>query len=633
MKHLSFVLIIVLTTVRLFAAEPLIPQTWFNDWSNPPAQMRPLQIIHGGVVNYDTPEKMSYFKDKCGLGGIVCNVGPNNYLRNEDEWNRFVKAVKSATEIGLRIWIYDEDGYPSPEAGGVVLDGHPELECLALVYDAQNTDEPFAVRPAYEFTHASNNHAAARRYPNLLDLEATNRFLTVTHEQYRERLGNELFAKIEAFFTDEPSLNAVNIGQIPESVRKNVRVDDPLDPDLKPLPMVPWCNDLPQLYMEKYGNDLLPLRKSLFTGNTEADKTVRENFWQLVGRLNCDRYYDRIRQWCSFYASSFPTFDDPDLPLRIASSGHTLHEEPTYAHVPLDGNKLDVLMKMDVPGLDMLNSDPRAVFWGAWRAAAFPASAAHWKKQRLVMSEVSDFSQQMEGKGPVDLQTMQAACSWQAAWGVTEFTLYYSITGKDYEKVGRGEESHKKFCEFIGRLNSVLRKAVPVRNVELYYPINELQNEYVPMAEPLDLQKMSERTQTLVHDFERTGDLLMKKQIPFVITENLNAINLVSKPEDVNALLKMKMPRIEPQNEWIVLGRFERDGCDIFLLLNTDPKKVYEGKLSVPHEGENRIWTVLDPATGDIRRCETTKYGENEVVPVRLESNQTLLYVSDGTVK
>ena len=624
MKQLSIVLLL-FSTVRLFAAEPLIPQSWLDDWNDPPAQMRPLQIIHGGVVNYDTAEKMAYFKDKCGLGGIVCNVGPNNYLRNEDEWNRFVKAVKYATEIGLRIWIYDEDGYPSPEAGGVVLDGHPELECLALVYDAKNTGEPFAIRPAYEFTHASNNYAASRRYPNQLDPEATNRFLTVTHEQYRKRLGNELFAKIEAFFTDEPSLNAVNIGQIPESSRVNVRVDDPLDSTLKPLPMVPWCNDLPQLYRDEYGEDLLPLRTSLFIGDAEADKTVRGNFWKLVGKLDRDRYYGRIQQWCQSYGSSFPTLDDPTLPLRIASSGHTLHEEGTHAHVPLDGNKLDVLKMMDVPGLDMLNSEPRAVFWGAWRAAAFPASAAHWKNRRLIMSEVSDFSQQMEGPGPVDLQTMQAACSWQAAWGVTEFTLYYSITGKDYEKVGRGEESHKKFCEFIGRLNSVLRKATPVRNVALYYPISELQKEYLPMAEPLDLQKMSEKTLTLVRDFEKTGDLLMTKQIPFVITDDsFNVENLVSKPEDVHTKLKMDMPRIEPQNEWIVLGRFQRNERDIFLLLNTDPEKVYEGKLSVPHDGENGTWAVLNPATGEIRKCDTT----NSDVPVRLEPKQTLLYVS-----
>ena len=32
----------------------------------PSAAMRPLQIIHGGVVRYNTPEKMAYFKDQDG---------------------------------------------------------------------------------------------------------------------------------------------------------------------------------------------------------------------------------------------------------------------------------------------------------------------------------------------------------------------------------------------------------------------------------------------------------------------------------------------------------------------------------------------------------------------------------------
>ncbi|MGL6195323.1 MAG: hypothetical protein ACRC2T_10935 [Thermoguttaceae bacterium] len=51
--------------------EAAVPETWLADWNNPPAETRPLQIVHGGVVNYDTPEKMEYFKEQCGLGGLV----------------------------------------------------------------------------------------------------------------------------------------------------------------------------------------------------------------------------------------------------------------------------------------------------------------------------------------------------------------------------------------------------------------------------------------------------------------------------------------------------------------------------------------------------------------------------------
>jgi hypothetical protein len=605
-----------------------IPDSWQAEWQSPSAAMRPLQIIHGGVVRYDTPEKMAYFKDQCGLGGIVCNVGSKDYLYNDDDWKLFIDAVKSARSLGLRVWIYDEDGYPSPEAGGVVLRGHPELECMALVYDKERTGDPFYVRPAYEFTHASNNYAAARRYPNPLHPEATRRFLEVTHQQYRDRLGDELFASIEAFFTDEPSLNAINIGQIPEEVRKTVRIDDPLDPNLKLLPMVIWCDDLPALYQEKYGDDLMPLRRSLFEGDSAHDKQVRQRFWSLVGELNSSRLYGQIQQWCEDNGSSVPTRDLPELPLRIASSGHTLHEETTHGHVPLDGNKMEALMRMDIPGLDMLTSEPKHVIGSAWRAAAFPASAAWWTGRRLVMTEVSDFSEKMSDAGPVDLNTMCAAAAWQSAMGVTEFTLYYSIKDRD-------EATHKRYCDYVGRLNAILRNARPVYEAVLYYPVTELQEEYIPRAEPLDLRQMSPRTQELTRNFEESGRQLLQRQIPFVISDkSINTLNnpsilYVKTVADVQKIPTTGMPRIAPDNSLIMLGRFERDGWDIFLLVNMGEDE-YVGSLLLP-EGKNpQNRYMLDPATGEISSPVKTSGETNKVFPVKLQSKQALIYVCEG---
>ena len=625
-RTLLFAVLCVCPSLSLFAADTGIPESWRVEWDSPSAAMRPLQIVHGWVANYDTPEKMAYFKDQCGLGGIVCNVGPDNYLYNDAVWKSFVDVVQSAKTLGLRVWIYDEDGYPSPEAGGVVLRGHPELECMALVYDKERSDEPFYTRPAYEFTHAANNFAAGRRYPNPLHPDMTQRFLEVTHQQYRDRLGEELFGYVEAFFTDEPSLNAINIGQLPEEIRKNVRMDDAIDPDLKPFPMVPWCDDMPERYKEKYGEDLMPLCKSLFEGDAETDKQVRQRFWSLVGELNCDRFYGKIQQWCADNGSSVPTLESPGLPLRIASSGHTLHEEPTHAHVPLDGNKLDVLKLMDVPGLDMLASNPKHAAWGAWRAAAFPASAAWWTGRRLVMTEVSDFSEKMSGSGPADLETMCAAASWQSAMGVTEFALYYGINDRD-------EETHKKYCDYVGRLNAILRDAKPVYDVVLYYPITELQAEYLPMAEPLDLSKLSQRTQKLVANFEQSGRLLLEHQIPFVISDKKPEAGsphkyFVETPDDVQKLLAGGLPKIAPDNSWIMLGRFQREGRDIFILLNAGDEP-YDGMLSFASSTGQRSWNALDPATGEISSLGMLRNGANEMIPVKLRPKQTLIYVSE----
>jgi len=639
-----FVLIALFSTDFLFAQEP----SWIKEWNSPQAEHRPLQIVHSWFAQNPDLDKEAARMRNCGLGGIVCNVHSTNYLRDETQWTKFVDSVKAARSAGLRIWIYDEDGYPSLGAGGVVLDGYPELESLALVHDKDST-EPFSIRPAYEHTHASNNFAAARRYPNPLDAAATERFLDVTHEQYRTRLGKELFDQVEAFFTDEPSMMAVNIGQLPDEIRNNVKIADPLDPNVKPLPMVSWVADLPDRYREKYGEELLSQRKSLFAGDTPEDRRIRRQFWSLLGDLNTERFYGQIQDWCRNAGSSVPTPKNSNVPLRLASSGHTLHEENVLCHVPLDGNKLQVLARMDLPGLDELNSDPMVPFYGGWKTTAFPCSAAILTGRRLVMTELSDFAQKISGQKPVDLSWMQAATTIEAVWGVTEFTLYYQIDD-------RGDVIHRQYCDFVGRINAVLRNAAPYRPVLLYYPIETLQEEYIPTGEPFSLQTQSATARQAVESFERLGLLLTQTQIPFTLidSEFLAKAELKGKElelagsryhtlilpdvelpkpvaETIDKLRKSGFrvlvdkkdaitipdaPKLEPANAKIVFGQFKRDGYDIFVLLNADKDNAYEG-CSLNVGGTSGF--ILDPQTGAKMPLLNDR--------IRLAPLQTLLYV------
>ena len=114
-----------------------LPQEWVEQWQDPSATLRPLQIVHG----LDLSNQASYLRDSCGLGGVVCNVGGENYLNSEEEWSQLVKGVRSMHENNLRVWIYDELGYPSLSAGGLVLEGHPDLESLEMVYDQGKTPQ------------------------------------------------------------------------------------------------------------------------------------------------------------------------------------------------------------------------------------------------------------------------------------------------------------------------------------------------------------------------------------------------------------------------------------------------------------------------------------------------------------
>lgn len=640
---------IVLSFPCLALAE--LPGGWLKSWREPATADRPLQIVHGIPAARANLEGMRYYRD-LGLGGVVCNVAFDNYLRSEDNWRNLVSAVEACKALGLVVWLYDEEGYPSGEAGGLVLEKNPEFEAIELAYDPSQP-EPFIIRPSYEHAHAANNYHAARRCPNLIDDRAVRSFIELTHEAYRQRLGGQFGHTIHAVFTDEPSLMAVNLGQLPESVRQKVRVVDPLDPAVKPLPSVPWSYDLPERYRERYGEDLNAKRQSLFTGETDADRRVRRQFWSLIADLIAERYFGAIQDWCRAN--------------QLAASGHTLHEHSIIHHVPLEGNAIKVLSRMDIPGLDMLSSEPLSLARHGWLTPALPSSAAMLNGRRRVMTEVSDFSQKMGNAGPASLADMQATAAWQAVWGVTDFTLYYSPRD-------RSEEDYRAYAAYVGRLNAVLKPASLESEVLLYYPIYDLWAEYLPVGKPLDMASQSARAREIVESFNRLGTLLSRVQVPFGVIDHehlgraaverdgqfslggrrfhtlvlpagvelpAEAAAVVDRLRgaggrviedgpgkayrDAGKLGDVVKPteRLVPSADGLVLGRFVRDGRRVLLILNANTTP-YSGRLASEAPG---AWALLNPVSGEI--SPATKDGEGRIA-IELGPRQALLLVEDA---
>jgi hypothetical protein len=412
-----------------------------------------------------------------------------------------------------------------------------------------------------------------------------------------------------------------------------VRVVDRLDESVKPLPSVPWAGDLPELYRKRYGQDLLKVRRSLFEGTGQLDRQVRRRFWALVSDLVTERYFGQLQDWAQAHG--------------VASSGHTLWEETPLHHVPLEGNALKALGRMDIPGLDLLNSDPEAVIYSGWLTAGLPASAAILNGRRKVMTEVSDFSQRMAGKGNASLTNMQAVAAWQAALGVTEFTLYYN----------RGErlaDDYRSYCDFVGRLNAVLRKARPVPEVLLYYPIYDLWAEYIPIAEKLTIQSQSKRTQQIQKSFLELGQQMVKRQISFAVVDHelltgadvrdaglwiggqgfralvlpagvelpKSAARKMEQFEDAGGKVfrakasQAEVDFIKPagiyesgalsvKSDRIIVGRFVRDERDILLVVNVGAKP-YIGAVTSKNAAK---WLVAEPANGKLERVKVDEAG------------------------
>lgn len=260
---------------------------------------------------------------------------------------------------------------------------------------------------------------------------------------------------------------------------------------------------------------------------------------------------------------------------------------------------------------------------------------------------------------------MQATAAWQASWGVTDFTLYYGIGD-------RSADAYRKYCDYVGRLNAVLKPARPSPQVLLYYPIYDLWAEYLPVAPPLKLDSQSPRARRIVASFMRTGRTLQRNQIPFSLIdhEHLAATTVQDDgtlaiqdqryttlilPEDTELpppaeavvrtfrgqggrvivdrsdaqrlLLEQLQPeyRISPSSDRIALGQFLRDGHRILLVANVG-RQEFNGYLTGQTSGQ---WQAMDPATGAIRPCEKDDAGR---VPVALCGRQAVLFVQTSGI-
>lgn len=479
------------------ATVPPSDRPFAERFADPPADARILKIIHSWP---DSPQEQdALIRDLLlqGFGGVVCNVSFDQYLESETKWAAFVRAVESASQAGMCLWLYDEHGYPSGTAGGITLRGHPEWEARGLLV-AEATSEggevtldlppgtlvraaAFPVTPdgldlaggldlaaslqdrklawhappgrwhvmlitedrLYEGTHAEMSLALKLPYINLLMPEPTARFLEVTHDAYARRLGPDLGRWFVATFTDEPSL---------------------VSHFMRPMPYrpLPWAPDLPAHFRQRRGYDLEPLLPLLIAGSAGAERKVRHDFWLTVGELVADNFFGQIQERCRRYG--------------LLSGGHLLAEEDLLASVSFYGDFFRCLRRLDAPGIDCLTSLPPEV---PWYIARLVSSVADLEGRTLTMCETSDFSQRYRPAGDdrplrqVTEEEIRGTCNRLIWGGINTITSYYSFDALTTSQL-------RRLNQWVGRCCTALRGGHQVADIALVYPNQSVWPHYVP---------------------------------------------------------------------------------------------------------------------------------------------------------
>ena len=509
-----------------------------------------LKLIHSfGFKREDSKERREEIIDsvlgrlcRLGYGGIVTNVDNDLYLESEANWESLRYVIGRAKQLGLRVWLYDEKGYPSGGAGGITLKEHPEFEAKALVEvrsegnipgaladialprghecfiddgsvrledcgktakvfaDNNGIARAYAVKRLYEGTHAEHNVCECRRYINVLDPDAVKAFIDNTYEAYKRNLG-ELFGKIEAIFTDEPSIMAayLNAGLYPHSVL------DRYDDTIPLLPLVVWDSRLPENYQAKWGEALLPKLSELFGPGTKQNAQTRYRFFQTTSDMFENAYFKQLGDWCSNEGLNF--------------SGHVLLEEEILHHPLFEGNIFRFVQHMGIPGIDMLTTLPEGILSQAPTPKLISA-AAHWQGKTEVMSEVSAHMQGAFGQ-KYGMKEVKCALALQRALGITVFPSYYIDSAVS-------EEEFRSVNDFTANICSQLYPAAPetapsfnmMRRTLLLYPIEAAFASSFGSGEQLGSREHTDSERRLETSWQLFNRKLLLSGIEYEITDN-----------------------------------------------------------------------------------------------------------------
>ena len=271
-------------------------------FEDPPAEFRsaPFWIWHEVITEEKIREQLVDFKEK-GFGGVFVHprYGMITEYLSDDWFDLFEYTVKTGEELGLYVWIYDENSFPSGFAGGLVPHYMPDSYSHGQALRIHQSDE-LLPDPGLRYLHffernedgslseiidpetkqgetgdfilfelinyPQNKWHAGYSYVDLLYPGVTEKFLEITMQGYEERFGEHFGKRIPGVFTDEPNI-------APSGGRDVVR----------------WTPDLYDEFEKRWGYRLQDNLLSLFEENGDW-KRVRHNYFQLLLQMFIDRW-------------------------------------------------------------------------------------------------------------------------------------------------------------------------------------------------------------------------------------------------------------------------------------------------------------------------------------------------------
>lgn len=473
--------------------------------------------------------QIEIFKEM-GFGGFNMHVrqGLETPYLGEGYMNAIRFCAQKAQKEGMFAWLYDEDRWPSGVAGGFVTKNPQyrqkyinmcfadKTDCAITKEDAKKTGKPyylcsFSVQIGDDGKMLSykkvdrNADCEGKRYffleqrqggeprynyqsyVDTMDKNAIDEFIKVTHDAFKNSVGDFFGKSIPSIFTDEPQL----YGSLTCSSGFHNR-------DIG----FSWTTDFDQTYKSAFGEDILDFLPELFyTTDSEHAFLTRFNYYTHVNDRFCSAYLDNIADWC----------EKNNLPL----SGHMLGEDALWETMLDNGDNMRCYKNMQMPGVDMLCDDV------VYNTPIQCRSVCRQYGKEVMLSEMYGVT-----GWDFDFRGHKYQGDWQACLGVNcrvPHLAWQTMKGegkRDYPASIFYQSpwylEYKYLEDHYARINTALTRGKPDCKIAVVYPIDTFKMIYGSMAESKHV------IDELDGNYKETTEWLLKNGYDFdLISESL----------------------------------------------------------------------------------------------------------------
>ena len=454
-------------------------------FKNPTSEFRgtPFWALNSYLTKDELCRQIDVFKEM-GMGGFHLHVrtGLENEYLSEEYMELIKDTVVKAKSEEMLAWLYDEDRWPSGAAGGLVTkDEKYRSRCLFFTpfkeekysgindYWINKKENPIACYDVildsdgflssykkigendevegtkwYAFLELANPSSwyNGQTYLDTLSSDAVKKFIEVTHEKYKDKMGDEFDKTVPAIFTDEPQFT-----------RKAV-LNNSFD---KMNITMPWTDNVPELYKEMYGEDIFDTLPEIFWDKPNSTPSLhRYRYHDFIAELFATSFADTVGGWCNENG--------------IALTGHMMEEPTLNSQTAALGEAMRSYRSFKLPGIDMLCN--RHEFTTAKQAQ----SAVHQFGYEGMLSELYGVT-----GWDCDFRTYKHQGDWQACLGVTirvPHLSWYAMKGeakRDYPaSIHYQSPWYKKYNlieDHFARVNTALTRGKPIVKVGVIHPV------------------------------------------------------------------------------------------------------------------------------------------------------------------